>query len=256
MSNSARTVLSNAVDFKVKHPQYESDITDNGGILTVSHPSFKTEESDAMVIDNSSTTKYCATIDKSDVVWLTYQSSTSVLLNEYSITAANDSPERDPKSWILQGSNDGNVWFKLDEQVSQKFDVRFLKKKYSVETNKAYKYFRLSISQRFDNDATLFQISEWQLFGDEQQSVTVINTIINSERVIIHPNPASDILYIDFKGEGASTLFLIYDCLGNIVFKENSIPEKIDLSSFSSGIYFIRYNLDNQTTKTHKLIKK
>ncbi|CAH8299180.1 unnamed protein product [Eruca vesicaria subsp. sativa] len=51
----------------------------------------------------------------------------------YELMSANDAPERDPKDWVLEGSNDGgSTWQVLDKQTSQVFDERFQRKSYKI----------------------------------------------------------------------------------------------------------------------------
>ncbi|MCU6339582.1 discoidin domain-containing protein, partial [Enterobacter quasiroggenkampii] len=51
--------------------------------------------------------------------WLQYEFTSAKIVNSYSITTAEDEPGRDPKSWVLKGSNDGIVWDDLDTQLNQ-----------------------------------------------------------------------------------------------------------------------------------------
>uniref|UniRef100_A0A7C9ERG9 Transglutaminase-like domain-containing protein n=1 Tax=Opuntia streptacantha TaxID=393608 RepID=A0A7C9ERG9_OPUST len=56
-------------------------------------------------------------------------------LEAYELMSANDVPERDPMDWILEGSSDeGSSWYVLDEQTSQKFEDRFQRKSYKIES--------------------------------------------------------------------------------------------------------------------------
>ncbi|CAN6911601.1 unnamed protein product [Brassica oleracea] len=51
----------------------------------------------------------------------------------YEIMSANDAPERDPKDWVLEGSNDGgSTWHVIDKQTSQVFEERFQRKSYKI----------------------------------------------------------------------------------------------------------------------------
>ena len=52
----------------------------------------------------------------------------------YSLTSANDSPERDPKDLTLQGSADGTTWTDLDRQTGLDFADRFETKSFTVAT--------------------------------------------------------------------------------------------------------------------------
>ena len=53
--------------------------------------------------------------------WVRYQLSAAKKAVTYSLTSANDSPERDPKDVTLQGSADGTTWTDLDRQTGLDF---------------------------------------------------------------------------------------------------------------------------------------
>ncbi|NII26654.1 hypothetical protein HB364_16315 [Pseudoflavitalea sp. X16] len=75
------------------------------------------------------------------------QSAVPAIVTRYTITSANDVPERDPKNWKLAGSNDGVNWAILDSQVNQSFASRFLTKTYTIDSNATlYTYYRLTIT--------------------------------------------------------------------------------------------------------------
>ncbi|PWA80807.1 peptide-N-glycanase 1 [Artemisia annua] len=68
--------------------------------------------------------------------WLIYKAMGDQLyeLCSYELMSANDAPERDPKNWVVEGSDDcGSSWKILDEQTSQMFDNRFQRKVYKVK---------------------------------------------------------------------------------------------------------------------------
>ena len=46
--------------------------------------------------------------------WLQVRLAHPAVVVRYALTAANDAPERDPRDWQLQGSNDGTTWTTLD----------------------------------------------------------------------------------------------------------------------------------------------
>ena len=70
----------------------------------------------------------------------------------------------------------------------------------------------------------------------------------------IYPNPVKDLLYISFLSSNPVE-FVLYDMLGNQVFKEQfTSSSNINLSSFESGIYFYKLNLKGKETEVQKLI--
>ncbi|WP_328564963.1 hypothetical protein [Streptomyces coelicoflavus] len=38
-----------------------------------------------------------------------YRSTTAAVLDHYTLTSANDAPDRDPRDWVLRGSDDGTT---------------------------------------------------------------------------------------------------------------------------------------------------
>lgn len=55
--------------------------------------------------------------------WVEYEAEAAYTPLFYSITTA-DTPESDPKSWILYASKDGNTWIKMDQRTGQLFPYR------------------------------------------------------------------------------------------------------------------------------------
>ncbi|EFM10835.1 Carbohydrate binding family 25 [Paenibacillus curdlanolyticus YK9] len=109
----------------------------------------------AQIYDGTSTTK-----------WLTSQSSgyvrfdfvQTIALESYSITAANDASERDPKNWTLQASNDGVSWTTIDSRSDENFNNRHQRKDYAVSSNPAaYRYYQFNFTNHSGN---ILQVGE------------------------------------------------------------------------------------------------
>ncbi|ESQ32337.1 hypothetical protein EUTSA_v10003714mg [Eutrema salsugineum] len=67
--------------------------------------------------------------------WIVYKTLYNQVqqLIAYELMSANDAPERDPKDWVLEGSNDGgSTWHVLDKQTNQVFEERFQRKSYKI----------------------------------------------------------------------------------------------------------------------------
>lgn len=79
------------------------------------------------------------------------------------------------------------------------------------------------------------------------------------KHIEVYPNPATDILFIDFKLINIPNVSLeIYDVLGNKVFHNTSLKlpkNKLDLTLLSSGIYFLKLNL-NGNSVMKKIVKQ
>jgi len=142
-------------------PAVPEDITNNGGVLTSQYSGRVSSENFDKLIDDNANTKYFQNGQK--VFWVQYQSAYAAILENYAITSANDSPDRDPKSWNLQGSKDGTNWITLDAQTNQTFTSRFQKQTYTVSNASAYLYYRLNITG--NNGSADTQFAEWELWG-------------------------------------------------------------------------------------------
>ncbi|MDM8174545.1 MULTISPECIES: discoidin domain-containing protein [Olivibacter] len=143
------------------HPQYvrEVDVTATG-TLSVDHDNSNANENAAKLIDNNINTKFLQPgfVGSS---WFQLAFSEPQLIGAYTITSANDAADRDLKDWNLQGSDDGSIWITLDTRAGETFANRFLTKRYDFETAKAYKYYRLNVTN--NNGSGVIQLAEWRL---------------------------------------------------------------------------------------------
>jgi hypothetical protein len=84
-----------------------------------------------------------------------------IVSNVYTMTSANDAQARDPRSWRLEGSMDGETWTTLDTRQDQVFDSRFETRIFDFNNNIAWKHYRMWIlTNRGDG---LFQLAEWTM---------------------------------------------------------------------------------------------
>ena len=93
--------------------------------------------------------------------WIRYELSEPVAVVHYALASANDSPERDPRDWQLQGSHNGSDWTTLDTQTGQDFSERFQTKEYRLENDEAFEFYRLNITA--NHSGGLLQLAELQL---------------------------------------------------------------------------------------------
>ena len=138
------------------------DVTGNGGTKKAQYSPEKSEEDFTMLFDNNKNTKYCYGFSSN--LWIQYQSPVPVIVNQYSISSANDVPERDPRNWKLLGSIDGRKWITLDSQAKEAFEERMQTKVYTFENTNPYTYYRLHITSNNGDQAT--QLSEWHLLSE------------------------------------------------------------------------------------------
>jgi hypothetical protein len=97
--------------------------------------------------------------------WLQYSfgGGAAWAVTQYQVASANDSPERDPKNWQLQASDDGIDWTTLDTRTGEMFDSRFQTKTYSVTNATPYRCYRLLVSRTAARSFNKMQLSELEL---------------------------------------------------------------------------------------------
>ena len=133
-----------------------------GGTVAASKPG-TSPESMTGAFDQSLDTKWFAS--GTQTPWLSYRfaGTTTRVVTSYNIASANDVPQRDPRSWVLEGSNNGSTWTALNTQTNQTFATRKLLKSYTVASSAGYNQYRLRVTA--NNGSADFQLSEVQLFG-------------------------------------------------------------------------------------------
>ncbi|MET8043592.1 GH92 family glycosyl hydrolase [Micromonospora sp. NPDC005215] len=93
--------------------------------------------------------------------WVTYQLTKPATVVRYSLTAANDAPTRDPRDFVVQGSNDGRTWTDLDKRAGETFSGRYATKTYSFTNPSAYGYYRLNVTA--NSGDSLVQLADWNI---------------------------------------------------------------------------------------------
>lgn len=84
-----------------------------------------------------------------------------VVSNAYMLTSANDAAGRDPKAWVLEGSQNKENWTVLDSKTNQVFVYRNETRIFDFPNIIAYKHYRLRITETAGS--TDIQLGEWVL---------------------------------------------------------------------------------------------
>ena len=148
-------------------------ITTVGGTLTTNYEWYyfknggSTTQYSGCLVDNNTTTKFFIYYNYDYTalpILAQYKFNTSSITAQYTLTSGNDAPERDPKNWTLEASNDGAAWTTIDTRTNQSFASRTQTNVYDIASPASYLYYRLNISAlvNANND---FQLSEWRLLG-------------------------------------------------------------------------------------------
>jgi hypothetical protein len=127
-------------------------------------------EGDTKAFDNDPATKWYVRGNPTPSIAYDFGGSRTFVITSYTVTAANDMPDRDPLSWRLEGTNSQNLstWTTLDTRTNETFAARGQTNLYSFTNTTAYAVYRFSVTA--NNGNTLnggeFQVAEIQLFGD------------------------------------------------------------------------------------------
>lgn len=146
--------------FKVDELQIRSRDFTIDGAITGSHLNSPGSENLPKLVDNNFTTKYLA-FGYSNDLYIQLKFDKPKKLDAYTITSGNDAPERDPKKWIIQGSNNGTDWTTIDERSNEIFSGRRQTRTFNLNAQANFSYYRWNISEI--NGANLIQITEWRL---------------------------------------------------------------------------------------------
>ena len=141
------------------------DITNASGQISAQYSDSPTGEGVQNVIDNNAGTKL---LTFHGTAWIQFQASATYTIASYTITSANDSPERDPASLTLAGSLNGSAWTVLDTRTGESFAARLRKNRYTFVNSTPYTYYRLTMTSTSD----ILQIAEWELFSSVSHNVS------------------------------------------------------------------------------------
>lgn len=209
-----------------------TSVTGNGGTLSVQYEGLNLggnlDERSINLITNLMEKNYCIRGKKTG--WIQYKSIKPVTVNSYSITCGIANKEKNPKSWELLGSTDGENWSLLNKQENQDFIMRLNTMEYNVINDNEYSYFRLNVTE--NNGGNDLQICKWQLFeGNYSSGIEnydgINNTSVCAYRKAIHIQASVNLKYEIYNAQG----YLIDNgcCDGN---------KTVTFSS--SGLYIVR----------------
>ena len=113
-------------------------------------------------VDSQINTKWCDHHNGRPVQWMAKLPKPQVVKG-YSFVSGNDVPTRDPKEWVLEGSQDGKKWTQLDRKNKEPiFEKRRQSRSYEFKNDTAFSYYKFTFKT---HDATHFQFSEIGLKG-------------------------------------------------------------------------------------------
>jgi alpha-L-fucosidase 2 len=128
------------------------------------HHAWSSNQEIEFSVDGNKATKWCIIHEGRPVVWQIDLGTASACPSAYRLTAAEDVPGRDPRTWRLEGSADGRAWTLLDEHRDDPvFAKRHETKTYKVVHPAACRAFRFTFMP--NPGVTHFQIAEIAIDG-------------------------------------------------------------------------------------------
>ena len=132
-------------------------------------------EDAAKAFDGNVGTKYL-NFDKQNA-GVTVKLTQGRVVQKFTLTTANDSPERDPASYKLYGSNDGVTWTLIKEGPLSLSDGRFaVSGEIAVANTTAYVYYFMLFPSVKNNSGNSVQIAEVTYYYDLNDGVTSTDT--------------------------------------------------------------------------------
>jgi hypothetical protein len=211
-----------------------TDITSNKGVITGQYTGDSNENVDKL-IDHSADTKYA--LSNRSAAWIEYRSPEAVKVASYSITAAKDNPDQDPRAWELLASTNGADWTVIDSRHNQSFPYRSATHYYGCVAEENYTRFRLDVTET--NGANRIQIAEWQLLDIEGAGLK-IREIQEKERTVeLFPNPAGEYIHLTVSESGQ---LYIYNLTGQLIHTQKTGQgiNTVNVAHYGKGMYIVR----------------
>ncbi len=154
-----------------------------------------------MAVDNNRATKWLAFLPNGTFYQVQFNGGAQRAVNAYTISSANDAPERDPFAWTLQGSNDGTTFTTIDTRTGQDFIDRFETRIYQFSNDTPYNSYRFNFQTEIGAGApgapatNSIQLSEIELFHFGDPLTLEVNRANGAIRMV--NNDQNDTIPID-----------------------------------------------------------
>jgi len=113
-------------------------------------------------VDGDPGSKWCVNNGSAPVSWQV-QLPVAQTIASYAFTSGNDVPQRDPRSWVLEGSADGKAWVEVDRRALERpFEERRQTKTFEIARPGAFRFYRFTFAP---TAIGTFQVAEIALAG-------------------------------------------------------------------------------------------
>jgi len=158
--NGETTFSDNLKYYSLEESGYSLVATDAGS-ASASTASAAPEDANA-AFDSDFSSKWVAVADNTP--WLKYEFPATQTITKYVLTTGNDAPDRGPKSWQFQGSNNDTDWTTIETKTNEALVGIGVKYTFYVTNTTAYKYYRINITA--NNGSADTQLAEFQMYED------------------------------------------------------------------------------------------
>lgn len=164
----------------------------------------------------------------------------SASIDYYTLTSCRDYPERDPRTWVVEGFD--RDWEIIDEVNDFVFPTRYATMKFHCQVYKEYKGYRLRTLD--NNGADRFQLLKWQIFKNDLSS---IHSEADTDRVRIFTSGAELIIQSEKQGQ-----YQVINLSGQEIYrgKFHGPEQRISLTK---GIYLVKF-VGEKDTFTEKVM--
>lgn len=146
------------------------------------------------LFDNNTDTKYFADGHQGAKEYvIEWEYDKNMTTKSYSITTGNDSQPRDPKSWTISASNDGESYSIIDTVSDFDLAGRKQTKQFELDVPGSYKFFKLNITSLYGTNQAL-QMSELKIIFDES-TLPQDNHPTNYKRELDFNNAVASVSY-------------------------------------------------------------
>lgn len=154
----------------------------------------------------------------------------------YTLTSSKNGKKKDPKSWVLKGSNDGENWTELDKRTDESFKWRQYTRPFEIKEPGEYAYYKLEITENGGDDST--SLAQLELLGQHYEKSPVIG-FTEDQKIVVQPGDETTFKF-GVKNSGDSQKDVDW---------EASPPKGLSLSS-KSGTLTVDKG-DSQTATLH-----
>ena len=130
------------------------------------------------LFDGLTSTKYCVGFQNS--LTIAWEMAQPAAVSVYALATANDSPERTPKAWKLEGSNDGESWTLVDQVDDAAMpETYFTYKEFFADAPAVYSQYRMTITATAGQSGVM-QFSELLVGGSADEAVEAVIRAIDA----------------------------------------------------------------------------